>query len=43
MDEMKLVFVYAADGGLDAEAENAHILALRFKEPTTSLGSEETP
>jgi hypothetical protein len=34
---------YAADGGLTAEAQYAHILALRFKEPSTSFGSEETP
>jgi hypothetical protein len=34
---------YAADNGLTAEAQYAHILALRYKEPSTSVGSEETP
>jgi hypothetical protein len=33
----------AGDGGLTAEAQYAHILALRFKETSASAGSEETP
>ena len=36
-----LADVWQADGGLTAEAQYAHILALRFKEPSSSAGSEE--
>ena len=34
---------WTGDGSLDAHANYAHILALRYKEPGTSLGSEEIP
>jgi hypothetical protein len=32
---------YAGDTGVTAEGQYAHIPALRFKEPSSSLGSEE--
>ncbi len=32
---------FAADAGVEAEAWYAHVVALRYKEPGTSLGPEE--
>ena len=34
---------WSDDGTMTAHADYAHILALRYKEPGTSMGSEETP